>query len=60
MSVSGIWVVRDYRKGKRVPQDQSRVQLVACRLARAHPPAPIFSFDWGKGGGGRRTHLLLA
>ena len=32
--MSGIWVVLDYRKGKRAPQAQSPVQLEACRLAK--------------------------
>ena len=47
--VSGIWVVRECRKGMRVPQDQSRVQLVGCRLARARRAQPHWGSCWKRG-----------
>ena len=34
--MSGIWV-RGGDNNKRAPQDQSQVELVACRLAKAGP-----------------------
>ena len=46
MSVSRIWVVGDYKNGKRAPQDQYRVQLVTCRLAKARRRKPSLH-GWG-------------
>lgn len=34
MSVSGVWVKLYGRDEKRAPQDQSRVELVACRFSK--------------------------
>lgn len=42
--MSGLWVIGDRTKGKQAPQGQSRVELVACRPAKARRPGiSVFS-----------------